>query len=138
MAKFVLTDAYFEIDGTDLSDHVQNLTINYSANEVDSTTMGADSMARLAGLKDWSMDVTLAQDFASGETDDTIFSLVGSSAVTVKVRPTTSAASSSNPEFSGSGIVFEYNPIDGAVGDFASVSISIRGADGNALTRSTA
>ncbi len=135
MGKIVFNNAYFAIDSTaaaqvDLSDHVRSLTLNFSNAEVDATCMTAEGLQRLKGLQDWSMDVEFAQDFASAKVNATIFRKMNSTApqATVSFRPTDSAASVTNPEYRGEGIVFSYTPAGGSVGDLGIASISIRAA----------
>jgi len=135
MGKFVFRNAYFAIDSTAativaLSDHVRSVTLNYSKAEVDATCMGDEGMARILGLADWSMDVEFAQDYATAKVNAVIFNKMNSTVpeVTVQFRPTTDAASTANPQFQGEGIVFEYTPMGGTVGDLATASISIKAA----------
>lgn len=137
MATFVLTDARVEINSVVLSDHVRSVTINYSAEEVDDTNMGDTARVRLPGLLDWSIDLEMAQDFAASSVDATLWPLfTGKSTFTVKVRPTSAAISATNPEYSGTGALFEYHPLDGAVGDLSTTPVSILSA-GSALARAT-
>lgn len=56
MAAFAFLNAKVTVNAVDLSDHVKSVTINYSAEELDDTAMGATSHSRLPGLLDWSMD----------------------------------------------------------------------------------
>jgi len=42
----------------------------------------------------------------------------------VTVKPTTAATSATNPEFQGNVVISEYNPLDGAVGDASSTSVT--------------
>lgn len=143
MGKFVYNNAYFAIDSTaatqvDLSDHVKSLTLNLSNTEVDSTCMAAGGLSRLKGLQDWSMDIEFAQDFASTKVNATLFRKMNSTApqVTVSFRPTNASAGTSNPEYRGEGIVFEYTPASGSVGDLAVASISIRAAADSSASHS--
>lgn len=149
MGKIVFSNAYFAIDSTaatqvDLSDHVRSLTLNFSNAEVDATCMTAEGLQRLKGLQDWSMDVEFVQDFAASKVNAVIFRKMNSTApqVTVSFRPTTAAAGAANPEYRGEGIVFEYIPVSGSVGDLAVASVGIRAAadysTSYSLTRLTA
>lgn len=134
MATKVLTDASVDIDSTDLSDHVKSVTINYSAEMQDDTVMSDDTRSNKGGLKDWSMDIEFLQDWAASEVDATLFSLVGTT-FTVNVRPESGSASSTNPEYSGTGILESYPPLDNSVGELASTSITIQSA--GTLNRNT-
>lgn len=100
----------------------------------ESTTFGKTYRTRLGGLKDWSVDIDWVSDFAASAVDQTIWPLVGT-LTTIKVRPTTSAISTTNPEYTGSILISEYTPLDGSVGDLAAGSVSWSGSD--TLTRNT-
>ncbi|WP_419316968.1 hypothetical protein ACN2C7_10945 [Caulobacter sp. ErkDOM-E] len=133
MAETVLKKAFVSIGGTDVSAFVQSVALNYSADELDNTTMGGDFKKRLGGLKDWSVTVTFVQDYAT--LDPILFNGVGS-LLAFEGRPTNSAVGAGNPKFTGSTLLKEYNPIEGKVGDLAVVSVSMPGS--GALTRATA
>lgn len=134
MASFAFTDASVVINAVDLSDHVRSVTLNVEAEDLEDTAMGDTFRSRIGGLKDWSIDIEFNQDFAASEIDATIFPILGT-VVTVTVKPTSSAVSATNPSYSGSVLVSEYNPLDGSVGDLATTSVSWPGA--GTLTRAT-
>jgi hypothetical protein len=125
MAVMVLKDAFVSINSVNLSSYVTDVTLNYEAEIKDITAMGATSKAKIAGLKNASIDITFNQDFGASAVDATLFSLVGGSAVTVEVRPTSGSRSATNPGFTGSGIVVSYTPVAGRVGDVASTKVKI-------------
>lgn len=127
MATLILDDASVVINSVDLSDHVQSVTINYSAELQDETAMGDDTRKNKGGLKNWSIDVEFKQDFAAAEVDATLFSLVGST-FPITVKPTSAAVSSTNPSYSGTGILESYNPIGNSVGDLATAPITVQSA----------
>lgn len=135
MAEFVLKDASLVVNSVDLSDHVNSVTINYSAEIQDKTAMGDDSRTKLAGLKDFSIDVEFNQDHAASNVDATLFPLIGAAAFTVVVKPTSGSVSATNPSYSGSCLLESYAPIGGGVGDKASTTISMPGSGD--LTRAT-
>src|ERR1041385_5662689 len=96
MAKFTLVNAQVLLGGVDISTSVDAVTINYSAAAEDRTAMGDLQKLFLAGLKDWSMDITGPQDFgASPAPDVVIFPLVGT-VTTIEVRPVAAARSVTN------------------------------------------
>ena len=76
MSKLVLTDAFVSVGGNDISDHVRTVTLNYAAEEVDDTTMAQGTRTNLGGLKTWSLDLEVANDFAATEIDSIIFPLL--------------------------------------------------------------
>lgn len=135
MASFVFDDAFVSLGGTDLSDHVRSVTLDTSADLVESQAMGDSWKERLGGLKDWSLSVEFLQDFAAAEVDATLWPLLGT-VFTVAIRPTNAAASPTNPEYTGSGALESYTPLGGSVGELAMAPVTVQGA--GELTRATA
>lgn len=135
MAFVVLKDASLVVNSVDLSDHIKQVTLNYSAEVLEDTAMGADTKSRVAGLKDWSLEVEFYQDYAASKVDATLFTLVGASSFAVTLKPTSDAVSATNPSFSGSAVLPEYTPVSGEVGQLSTVSVTFE-ADGD-LTRAT-
>lgn len=118
MSVLVLTDAFVTVNTVDLSDHVKSVAIAYSAEEVDDTAMGDSTRSATGGLKNWGIDIEFFSDEASSNVAQTIFPLVGATTAMV-VRPTSSAKSATNPEYSGTALVTSFSPVAGGVGDMA-------------------
>lgn len=135
MATLVIKDASITINSVDLSDHCKSVTINYEAGPVEDTNMGDDTHQHTGGLKNYSCEVEFAQDYAAGEVDATLFSIVGSS-VPVIVKPTSAAVSATNPSYTGTMLLTSYNPVTGSVGDLATASVSFIPGSGD-LVRAT-
>lgn len=126
MAKLVLTEAFVEIDGVDMSCWANNVEITLSKAEVDANTFcGQDT---LAGLEESSFSIGLVQDFDAAAVDATLFPLWDEeSTFTVVVRPDRIAAvSGTNPEYSGTCRLLEYQPLSGGPGDLAEISIDLK------------
>ena len=137
MAKIVLTDCFVSVAGTDISDHVRSLAIEYSADAVEDTTMGAGTHTFLGGLKNWSISVDIANDFAGSAEDSLLFPLVGTAPALV-FRPTSAAVGSSNPQFTCTGLLTSYPPLSASVGDLAESSIEfVPGGASPTLARAT-
>ena len=136
MATFVLYDAYLSVAGVDLSDHVRSVTVDAGQNMADDTAMGDAFVSNTAGLATWSVSVELLQDYASSKVDATLEPLLGiGNTAALVVKPTSGSVSSTNPSYSGTGILESYNPIGGSVGDQAMASATLQSA--SALTRAT-
>jgi hypothetical protein len=135
MASFVLKDVEVIVNAVDLSDHVLSATINQTVDLVEDTAMGTNgTRSRVAGLLDWSFDVTFKQDFAAANVDATIFPLVGAAAFEVTVMANaTAGVSATNPRYTGNVVVATYPPFGGNVGELAQVTVSFQAA--GALTR---
>lgn len=134
MASFAFIDARLEINSVVLSGFCKAVTLNISADELDDTAFGDTFRSRIAGLKDWSVQLEFNSDFAASAVDATLYPLLGST-TTTKVRPTSAAIGSTNPEYSGSALVSQYNPMGNSVGDLATVSVQWPGA--GTLSRAT-
>ena len=135
MGSFSFTDAKVTVNGVDLSTYVRQATINVSAAELEDTAMGDTFRSRVAGLKDWSVNLEFNQDFAAGAVDATLWPLLGTTTV-VTVKATSAANSATNPQYSGSVLVSQYNPLTNGVGDLATTSVTWQGA--GTLSRLTA
>lgn len=137
MAEMILDNAFVEFDGTDLSSYVRSVTLSYEAETGDDTAMSDDTRSNLGGLKNWSVELEMNQDYSSSAVDDTLFSKVGSTG-TIKIRPDAGSAASDNPEFSGDAVLTDYPPIGGSVGDVHTTTASfVPGGASPTLTRST-
>jgi predicted secreted protein len=135
MGKFVWKTPDIVVNSQDLSDHVESLTINYGAEIIDMTASGDATRSKLAGLKDWSVNVTFKQDYAASSVDATLFDLVGAASFTITMKPTDSAVGATNPSFSGSALLESYTPIDGSVGAGATTTVTFQGT--GTLARAT-
>lgn len=124
MPRIVLTDAYVTVNSVDLSSFIASVTLNSTREVVDTTgfsTSGART--RVAGLQDNSITLEFHQDFASGAVEATIYPLIGNT-TTVVVRPTSSAQSTTNPQYTCSALVSEWTPLSGTVGELATASVT--------------
>lgn len=135
MATFAFIDARLELNAVVMSAMATSCTLKVNADELEDTAFGDTYRTRLGGLKDWTVDVDFNSDFAASQVDQTLFPLLGT-LVTIKLRPTSAAISTTNPEYSGSVLITEYTPLDGGVGDLAKVSVSWPGS--GVLARATA
>jgi hypothetical protein len=138
MAKKILTDAYVSINGVVLSDHSNKVTVTSSKDEVDVTAFGAQSKQILLGLGDGSIAVDLFQDFDAGSVDATLWPLhQAGTEFPVVVRASSASVSATNPEYRMTGVLPEYTPLDGSVGDASKVSITVKNSAQSGIVRAT-
>ena len=126
MARIVLTDASVVINGINLSEFITSVALSTSDDVVETTGMGSGgARTRVGGLADNSVTFEFNQDFATSGPEVTI-NAVGSSLVgtvtTCVVKPTSSGVSASNPSYTFSAVVAEWQPLSGAVGELATIS----------------
>jgi len=137
MAKYVIKTPQITVNSVDLSTYLEDVTLTYEADEIESTSSGTtvNDKSFIAGLRSWSVDATLHQDYAASQVDATLFALVGADPFTILLKPTSADVGAGNPSFSGSAILLSYPPMTGKVGELAKVTVKFRGT--GALTRST-
>jgi hypothetical protein len=136
MAKIVIQNPVVVLAGGTISANVAQCTIALSADDVETTNFAGNGFReRIGGLKSGTVSFDFHNDYAAGALDSVLFPLLGGTA-SVAVRPAgTAAPGTASPEYSFVCLVTEINPIDSAVGDLASQSVSwpITGA----ITRGT-
>lgn len=139
MAKQVLKNAYVSVDGTNLSDHVSSVTIEANADKVEFTGFSANYREYGQGLKDANISIEVFQDYASASVDQVIAPLHTSGGTfALIIRPDSAAKSATNPEYTMTAKVYDYSPLNGAVGDANTTSISFANAGTAGLARGTA
>lgn len=127
MAALVLTNAYVTINSVNLSDHITSITLNTTEDVIDTTAFGSTARTRVAGLFDNSVTIEFQQDYAASNVEATIntagSSLVGTT-TTVVVKPNGSTTSATNPSYTFTALVSEWQPLNGAVGELATASVT--------------
>jgi predicted secreted protein len=122
MPKQVFTNAVVTVNGSDLSDHIAAVTLDTSADEIETTAFGGTGWrSRVAGLKDGSIQIDWHQDFAASSVDSVLSSAFGSVG-TVTVMPNGTAVSATNPRYTISAVVSAYSPVAGSIGDLLTFS----------------
>jgi len=124
MAKIVLTNALVTVNTVDLSDSVSSITLNSSIDVIETTGFSStEARTRVGGLADNSISLEFHQDYASGEVETTIFPLIGDTTV-VTVKAVNAATSATNPLYTMTCLVSEWTPLNGAVGELATASVT--------------
>ena len=136
MAVIVINDADVTVNSVDLSDHVKRVRITRTFNEVDVSAMGDTDAQRLPGLGDGEIVLTLLQDYASGSVDATLWPLVGDdTGFSVVVLPDGATVGVTNPSFTATCHLYDYTPIDAAVGEVTEFDVTMKTS--GAITRAT-
>lgn len=127
MAVFVLKDASLTVNAVSLSTYVTSISLAYETDSVEVTSMGSNGHVFTGGLQNISCDVTLNQDFAASQVAATLDALVGTT-TTVVIKPTSAAVSATNPSYTiTNAFLAGTQPVNGSVGDLASMSVSFTG-----------
>lgn len=138
MAKVILTDAFIEVDGVDLSAHARSVTMELPDDEVEVTGFGSAFKEYGKGLADGTITVEFIQDFASGKVDDTLWPLkLSNTPFDVVIRPESGSVSTGNPEYTMSSLLYNYSPVAGSVGEASTTEVTFRNADQYGIVRAT-
>lgn len=123
MAKMVLLAAFVSIGGNDLSSYSRKAELTVEVEDKEVTTYASLGWKEvIGGLKSGELSLEVLQDVAATKIDSIMWPLLGT-VVPFVVRLDNAVASASNPQWSGSVLINGWNPIEGSVGDEASVSI---------------
>jgi hypothetical protein len=123
LAKFFAQDYKITIGTAVVSSSIAAVTLDISADEVETTAFGSSYRTRIGGLKDASVSFDFHQDFGAGAVDALLFPLMGT-LVDVKIAPTSGTVTATNPEYRFQALCTQYQPYAGSIGDIASLSVS--------------
>jgi hypothetical protein len=123
MARIVLTNVVVTFGATDISSYVTSVTLGSTYDVVETTAFGNTARTRVAGLADNSVALEFNQDFAASALESVIYPTLGT-AVSITVKPVAGAVTTANPAYSFSALVSEWTPLNGAVGELATASVT--------------
>jgi len=123
MARIVLTNVVVTFGATDISSYVTSVTLGSTYDVVETTAFGNTARTRVAGLADNSVALEFNQDFAASSLESVIYPTLGT-AVSITVKPVAGAVTTANPAYSFSALVSEWTPLNGAVGELATASVT--------------
>jgi hypothetical protein len=123
MAVYLSNGVVLTVNAVDLSTLVSAVTINRAFDELEVTAMGDSGHKFVKGLEASSITIDFFNDEATAKTLQTLNSVWGTS-TTVTVKQTSAAASATNPLYTMSCLVNNITPINGAVGDLSTQSVT--------------
>lgn len=136
MAKMVLLAQFLSLNGTDVSEYVRKAELTMEVEDKDVTTYSSLGWKEvLGGLKSGELSIEFLQDVAATEIDSIMWPLFGT-VVPFVTRADQAAVGASNPSYSGNVLIKQWNPLEGSIGDEASVGVSY--PTSGAVARATA
>jgi hypothetical protein len=122
-----LSNPVVTVNAVDLTDQVSASTLTRVIEALESTSFGKTARVYVSGLENSTLTLTAYNSFAATETYATLSALVGTS-TTVKIKPTSAAASATNPEFTLTGCYLETLPlVNAALGALDTIDITFTG-----------
>jgi hypothetical protein len=135
MAQFINNKVGVKLGATDpanidLSAYCTSFTLNRSFEEIDVSAMGDTGRRQIAGLEASSLTIDFINDDAASAVLQTLNTLVGTNAYFKVANNKGAIGSASNPFFTGLVLINNITPINGAVGDLStqSVTFNVSGA----------
>jgi len=125
MAVYLSNGVVLTVNAVDLSTLVSSVTINRSFDELETTAMGDSGHRYIAGLEASSITIDFFNDKDASKTLQTLnSSSVFANNVTVTVKQSSAATSSSNPLYTMTCLVNNTTPVNGGVGDLSTQSVT--------------
>lgn len=123
MAQMLLNNVSVIINSVDLSSRIDDVSVEETYADVDTTTFGNTAKRRIAGLGDNKVTLEFQQDFAAASVEATIGPLVGT-IVPVDIKPLSGVTSSTNPAYSFNALINDWKPLSGKVGEIPKISVT--------------
>lgn len=123
MSVYLSNGVSVTVNSVDLSSLVSAVTINRTFDELEITAMGDGGHRFTKGLESSSVTIDFFNDEATAKTLQTLNAAWGT-AVTVLIKQTSSAVGPTNPSYTMSCLVNNLTPVNGAVGDISTQSVT--------------
>ena len=125
MSVYLSNGVVLTVNAVDLSTLVSSVTINRSFDELEITAMGDSGHRYTKGLEASSISIEFFNDEATNKTLQTLnSSSVWGNNVTVTAKQSSAATSATNPLYTMTCLVNNTTPINGAVGDLSTQSVT--------------
>lgn len=122
----LLSNPVVTVNSVSLQDQCKQADLRVAVNELESTAFGSTSRSYVAGLYENSLKLTLYMSYAASETYATLKALVGTQ-TNVKVKPTSDAASATNPEMVLTGAFLKELPHMFTMGELSIIDVEFHG-----------
>jgi hypothetical protein len=123
MAVYLSNGVVLTVNAVDLSSLVSSVSISRAFDELEVTAMGDSGHKFIKGLEASSITIDFFNDEASTKTLQTLNSTWGTN-TTVTVKQTSAITSATNPLYTMTCLVNNTTPINGAVGDLSTQSVT--------------
>jgi len=123
MAVYLANTGVLTVNSVDLSTLVTNVVINRAFDELEITSLGDSGHRYVKGLEASSIQIDFLNDSATSKTLQTLNSTWGTS-VTVTFKQTSDAVSATNPLYTMTCLINNTTPVNGAVADLSTQSVT--------------
>jgi len=123
VAVYLANTGVLTVNAVDLSTLVSSVTINRAFDELEVTALGDQGHRFVKGLEASSISIDFFNDSASSKTLQTLQTNWGNN-VTVTFKQTSDAVSATNPLYTMTCLINNTTPVNGAVGDLSTQSVT--------------
>jgi hypothetical protein len=124
MAVFLNNGVGVKVNSVDLSDHVNNITLNRNFDELEVTAMGDSGHKFIKGLEASSITLDFLNDTATGSVLQTLQASWGQNVTVVLLQNKGTAVSATNPLYTMTVLLNGTTDINGATGDLSMQSVT--------------
>ena len=123
MAVYLANTGILTVNAVDLSTLVSSVTINRSFDELETTALGDSGHRFVKGLEASSITIDFFNDSATSKTLQTLQTTWGTN-TTVTFKQVDAVVSATNPLYTMTCLVNNTTPVNGAVGDLSTQSVT--------------
>ena len=113
-----------KVNNVDLSDHVNNVTLNRNFDELEVTAMGDSGHKFIKGLEASSITLDFLNDLATASVLQTLQAAWGTNVTVVLLQNKGTAVSANNPLYTMTALINGTTDINGATGDLSTQSVT--------------
>jgi hypothetical protein len=124
MAIFLQNNVGVKINSVDLSDHITSVSLSQIFDELEVTALGDTAHKFAKGLEASTLTLDFLNDFAAANVQATLQAAYGTTVTAVLIPVKGTAVSATNPLYTVSIIVNNLTPLNGAVGDISTSSMT--------------
>lgn len=124
MAVFLNNNVGVKVNSVDLSDHVNNVTLNRNFDQLEVTAMGDSGHRFIKGLEASSITLDFLNDTATASVLQTLQAAWGTNVTIVLLQNKGTAVSATNPLYTMTCLINGTTDINGATGDLSMQSLS--------------
>jgi hypothetical protein len=124
MAVFLNNQVGVKVNSVDLSDHVNNITLNRNFDELEVTAMGDSGHKFIKGLEASSITIDFLNDTATASVLQTLQAAWGQNVTVVLLQNKGTAVSATNPLYTMTVLLNGTTDINGATGDLSTQSVT--------------
>ena len=124
MAVFLNNGVGVKVNSVDLSDHVNQVTLNRNFDQLEVTAMGDSGHRFIKGLEASSITLDFLNDTASASVLQTLQAAWGTNVTVVLLQNKGTAVSATNPLYTMTCLVNNTTDINGATGDLSMQNVT--------------